>query len=379
MRRLLTALLVFLLMSPCLTTSASAEEESTVGEPPPDAYFDLLEGLPEELRQWLPDGLDSASTEEIGEAVEEMSSFSYLANAVLSMLGASLPSCAALLASLCGILILASLSRTVATSFGRTRSAFTICSSLVIKGLLFANCILRFEEVSRYLTSLRNLTRLTLPLSAALYTLGGNVSQAVASTATLSVYLAILDELVTKSIFPFIGICLALFLMQSLSNAPRTDLLLSTLKSNYTLLLSFLMMLLLAMLSSRSLLAARSDSLLFHSAKFAAGKLIPVVGGSVSELLRTLSASVGYLRGTLGLCGVLLLLLTLLPTVIRLFLLRLVWQIAASVGELLGCESEKKLLNEFASLCGYLIAVASILSSVLLISLMVLAGSVAAI
>ncbi len=379
MKARLLVIPLFLLLIAFFSLPVSAEGEDSLGQTMPDEYTDLLDGLPEELRELLPDGLYSNSTEEVGRTVEEMSSFSYLANAVLTMLGAALPECAVLLASLCGILILSALSRSVSTSLGRSQPAFALCSSLVIKGLLFANCITRFEEVSLYLDRLRGLTRMTLPLSAALYTIGGNVAQAVASTASLSVYLAILDELVTRSIFPFLGICMALLLLQSVSNAPRTDLLLSTLKSNYTLLLSFLMMLLLAMLSSRSLLAARSDSLLLHSAKFAAGKFIPVVGGSVSELLRTLSSGVGYLRGTVGICGVLLLLLTLLPTVIRLFLLRIVWQIAASIGELLGCESEKKLLSEFSSLGGYLIAVVSVLSSVLLIALIVLAKSVAAV
>ena len=94
-----------------------------------------------------------------------------------------------------------------------------------------------------------------------------------------------------------------------------------------------------------------------------------MVGGSVSELLRTVSAGVGYLRGTVGICGVLLLLYLLLPTVIRLFMVRLTWQLSASLADMLGCNTEKKLLEESSSLNGFLIAAVSICSSVLLLSL----------
>ena len=139
------------------------------------------------------------------------------------------------------------------------------------------------------------------------------------------------------------------------------------------------MMLLLAMLSAQTTLGARSDSLAMRSMKFAAGNMIPVVGGSVSELVRTVSAGVGYLRGTVGICGVLLLILMLLPTLVELLLLRMTWQLSASLADLLGCDGQKKLLDEFASLLGYLIAAVSICSSVLMLSLTLLTHCASAI
>jgi stage III sporulation protein AE len=149
--------------------------------------------------------------------------------------------------------------------------------------------------------------------------------------------------------------------------------LLGTVKKQYTTLLAFLMMLLLAMIATQTTLASKADTLAMRSVKFAAGNMIPVVGGSVSELIRTVGAGIGYLRGVIGICGVMLLLLLLLPTFVRLLLYRLVWQIGASLADLLGCDGEKRLLDELASLHGYLLAAVSICSSVLLLSLTLLA------
>ena len=139
------------------------------------------------------------------------------------------------------------------------------------------------------------------------------------------------------------------------------------------------MMLLLAMLAAQNTLGTRADSLAMRSMRFAATNWIPVVGGSVAEMFRTISAGVGYLRGTVGICGVILLILLLFPTLIQLFLLRLCWQLSASAADLLGCDREKKLLDEFASILGYLIAAVSICSSVLMLAMILLAQSAAAI
>ena len=169
-------------------------------------------------------------------------------------------------------------------------------------------------------------------------------------------------------VIPFCGICLALALIGACEGGPRLGGILTSLKKNYTLVLSFFMMLLLAMLSAQTVLGASKDTLAMRSAKFAAGSIIPVVGGSVSELLRSVSASVGYMRSAVGICGVLLLLLLILPTLIELLLARATWQICSFVAEILGCDGERRLLDEFASINGYLIAAVAICSSVLFLT-----------
>ena len=381
MKRILLLISVLFLLLPCLSISACAEEESPATEAVPPEYTDFLESIPEELRELLPDSLFSNDCKTLEDATRSMSHFSYLLRLSLSILGESLPACLSLLASVCGLLLLSSVLRAFrdgirSDGIGR---AFSFCASLTVLCILITRGIDCIERVTAYFSTLNAVTAALLPLINVLYVAGGNLTAAAASSAGLSVYLTLLEELVGKSILSFCAICLTLSLVGALDQSLKTGTLLSTVKKNYTTLLTFLMMLLLAMLSAQTVLGARSDSLMMRSAKFAAGNLIPVVGGSISELLRTVSASVGYLRGVLGISAILLLLLLLLPTVVELLLLRLTWQITASVAELLGCDSEKKLLEEFASLCGYLLAAVCICSSVLLLSLCLLVRCASAI
>lgn len=375
LRLLLSFFAVVLLVCPASATEASVTTDM------PEEYKAFLESIPEDIRPYLPDGLFSTDAESVGDALQEMSDFSYLCRTLLSMMGLRLGGCAERLASVCGVLLLSSIFARLRTSF-RTEGlaqAFSFCSTLVVT-LSILNCSYSsLESVTGFFSSLGTMTSAILPLMGALYAMGGNLTVAVATSSGLSVYLTLLETVVGKSILPFCGFCMALALMSALDPSLRMGTLLSTVKKNYTTLLAFLMMLLLAMLASQSTLGARSDTLLMRSAKFAAGNLIPVVGGSVSELLKTVSASVGFLRTSVGICGVLLLMLTLLPTIVELFLLRLTWQLATSLADLLGCDAEKKLLDEFASLLGYLITAVCICASVLLLALTLLTHCASAI
>lgn len=257
--------------------------------------------------------------------------------------------------------------------------AFSLISSLAILSSILSGGYASIQAVSDYISMLNTATAAGIPLLALLYSVGGNVTAAVAVTGGLTVYMGVLETVVGRSILPFCGICLAFGFLNAGGLGLRLGSFLSTFKKHYTTMLAFLMTLLIAMLATQTALSASADTVAMRGVRFAAGNLIPVVGGSVAELLRTVSAGVGYLRSTLGICGILLLLLMLLPTLIRLLLYRAMWQIAASMAELLHCDNEKRLLDEIASLNGYLIAAASICSSVLILGFVSLTRCVSAI
>ena len=308
-----------LLLSVCLWLSifpvfASADDGKTL----PDVYQDFLGSLPSSILEKLPEGALSNNTEELGGAVDEMSRFSYLLKTVLSLIGLRLGECLKLLCSVIGILILSSVCRTFCTSLKKPEiaRAFSFMITLIITICLFSTGFGTIESVISYFEMLNAFTAASVPLMGSLYVMGGNAAAAIATSAGLSAFMTVLEGFIGKSIVPFCGVCLALALIGACEGGPRLGSLLKSLKKNYTLALSFFMMLLLAMLSTQTVLGASKDTLAMRSAKFAAGSLIPVVGGSVSELLRSVSASVGYMRASVGICGVLLLLLLMLPTLI---------------------------------------------------------------
>lgn len=372
---LLSFLLLWFFSALCFPASASTVESSDAAyDRMPDEYSGLLDVLPEEVVGTLPEELYSDSPIEVGDGIKKLGSFSFLFRTVLSFLSHALADCLELLASVLGILLLSAVANAIGSSIGSASvgRAFSFTSSLVILLLLVWQGWQGLATVQVYFERINGITAALLPLSGTLYAIGGNLGAATASSAGLSIFLTLLEEVVGKSILPFCGICIVFALIASLDPAPRVGSMLSTVKKNYTTVLAFLMMLLNTVLATQTTLGAKGDSLAMRSARFAAGNLIPVVGGSVTELLRSVGVGVGYLRTTVGICAILLLLLTLLPTLLKLYLVRFFWQIGASFAELLGCTNEKKLLDEFASLGGYLIAAVLICSSVMILSMVLL-------
>ena len=361
----ISLLFLFIFLSPVAFAEKTEENETL-----PDVYQNLLDSLPPSILERLPEGAVSNETADVGSAVEDMSSFSYLFKTVLSLVGLRLGDCLKLLCSIMGILILSSIGRTFCLSLKKPEIArtFSFMITLIITISLFATGFGTIEGVVSYFGTLNRFTSASVPLMGSLYVMGGNAAAAVATSAGLSLFMTVLEEIVCKSIVPFCGICLALALISACEGGVRLGSLLTSLKKNYTLLLSFFMMLLLAMLGAQTVLGASQDTLAMRSAKFATGSIIPVVGGSVAELLRSVSASVGYMRTSVGICGVLLLILLMLPTLIELLLARKTWQICAFLAEILGCDGEKRLLDEFASINGYLIAAVAICSSVVFLT-----------
>ncbi len=374
MTRKLCVFLLLLLLAGMLFSVGVVAENGDFEETPPDEFGEFLSAIPEEIAELLPPGLFSKNTGEIAEELQRLSSFSNLSALIGSLFSTLFGKVLPVFCTVAGLLLLSALFSAVRTSLKSesVAKAFSFASTLALLGALLTQISAVVGSVVSYFDRLNKLTAAVIPLSGALWAMGGNVTAASASSAGLSVYLTVLEEAVGNSILPFCGFCLIFSIMGAIEGGPRFGTLLGSLKKHYTLFLAGLMTILVAMLGFQTLLAAKGDSLAMRGAKFAVGNMVPVVGGSVSELLRTVSAGVTYLRGTLGLCAVLLILFSLFPVLLRLWLWGVCWQVCAGIADLLGCATEKKLLDEIASLCGYLLAAASICSSVLLLSCVLL-------
>ena len=91
-------LLICLLVCIICTVSVYADEaQSDHTDQVPDEYANLLESLPEEIIDLLPPSLFSSDAADVTDGTSEMSNFSYLLNAILSLVGLQLGDCAFLL------------------------------------------------------------------------------------------------------------------------------------------------------------------------------------------------------------------------------------------------------------------------------------------
>ena len=365
----MAALALLLTWGGCLPIGAA--EETAADGSMPNGFSELSELLPEELEEELPEGLRSDDPEEVGAAVAELTDVGNALSLIGQMAQDELLLGLRLFAKLCGLLLLAAVFGALRGSLGSDALAGAVrfCTATAI----FAAIIhMQFEHLQRVQTFFERLGAMMsamIPMTGTLWAMGGNVTTASSGTATLTVFVTVCETLCGKTVIPLCCFCTALALCNTLSPELGLGGISRAVKKVYTFSLGMIMTLLLACLGGQTLLSAAADSTTARAAKTVSSTVIPIVGGSVGETLRTVASGVGYLKSVLGVCGIALILLLLLPTLFSLLMTRLAFLLAGGVAEMLGCESEGKLLGELGTVYACLIAVVSMSAVMFMIAL----------
>ncbi|MBR3878610.1 MAG: hypothetical protein IKJ24_00670 [Clostridia bacterium] len=364
--RVILALAIFLFVIGLLTIPVRAEEQGTM----PSEYSDFRDSIDDEIRDKLPEGIFSDSKEEINGAAEELINPASILNMLIDALGVGLESAAPTLAIVLGIVILSAILSSFASSVGGLSRAVEGCIRLCTFTAISGIAVRCAESLSLYFERLFSAVAGFLPLSAALYAMGGNLTVAAGTGATLGITLAVVQFFCTKTVIPVFCICLcsSMLLVFEGQGGSATGSVSGMIRKWYTTSLAFVMMILTCSLGGSTLLASKADNMAMRGAKFAASSFIPVSGGTVSSTLGTLAASVELLRGSVGVIGIVIIIMMLLPTVIELALLRGVFLIGSFCASTLGAQGEAKLLGELDSLYGYLEGIAALSAVVFIIA-----------
>ena len=120
------------------------------------------------------------------------------------------------------------------------------------------------------------------------------------------------------------------------------------LKKCVHIILGFAATLFTGLLTLKGTLASSGDSLSVRGIKMAVGTAIPVIGGTLSEAYTSVLGSMALIRSTVGVFGILVIVLMHLPSVLELLLWYLALSCAAAIGGALGQDTAKKLLEGFA-------------------------------
>ena len=367
----------FLLLTPLCTAAAEAQSD-------PETEYAAIEeqvkawqsAIPPEVAQLLPSAFFSEDIDTVGAGVAEASAPRAVLSAVGRLTGLAIGEHLSLLAKICGILILSAVFRAMVAqkeTASTVGGALSFCATLSLVLVIFSLQRPRFFEIGRYFEVMQGLGTAMLPLMGALYAMGGNVSAAVANHGVMSIFLSLLETTLSGTVIPVAAVCLALGLLDAVSGKLNLRPLGALIKRTYTLTFSFLMLILCGVLGIQTTLAKGSDTLALRSIRFAAGSFLPVVGGSVSEALRTVAGSVQYLRGVVGVGGILVIFFAFLPIFLSILLGRITFLLGGAAAKLLGCDGEEKILSELASVYGYFMAVIASLFVLMIFSLTLLA------
>ncbi len=357
-------LIVFAALAMTASLRVSADEYETL----PPEYSDFMGSVEEWVGDRLPEDVFSNDAEDVEGAAAELLSPMKMMSVLLDSLGMGIKGVAPTLAAVLGIVLLSAVVSGISSACPSISRVTDLCTRLCTFSAISALAVGSAESLTEFFDRLFSAVASFIPLSGVLYAMGGNLTAATSSNATLGVTLAVCQFFFTKTVIPVFCVCLCLSLLSVFEGAGASagSTVGATLRRWYTTSLSFVMMMLTTSIVGSGILASRADGLAMRGIKFAVSNFVPLSGGTVSTALGTLSASVSLLRSSIGGIGIAVIVLLLLPTVVELALLRGVFAIGSFCASTLGSGGEARLLSELDSLYGYLEGVA-VLSSVVFV------------
>ena len=142
----------------------------------------------------------------------------------------------------------------------------------------------------------------------------------------------------------------------------------STVKKIYVFFMSFVGTVFSGIVTIKGVLSEGADSLTAKGVRFVVGRSLPVVGGTVSETYSALVSSLSLIKNTVGIFGIITVIVTVLPTLIQLIVWVLCLEITISISESFGVQKTLGMLNIFKDTMVLLIATLSIVTAIFIVS-----------
>ncbi len=240
---------------------------------------------------------------------------------------------------------------------GGTKLAMDYSGVLIVSAIIFGGFSSVFTFAGQSIESQCRYMTAFLPVAASLYMAGGNISAGVASSSALLTFLSVAGNFSSSVLFPLLKGGFVLSLSSALPNSNPLQSVTTFLKSSLTTLLAFVFSIFGMVMYLQTVITASADSFAFRTVKFAGGAFIPVIGNMLGDAARTVTASAGVVRGTVGGAGIIALLCITLPAVIYTVLFKLALLACAMAARALGLDSCSKLLYDCNSLIAVLVAI----------------------
>ena len=271
---------------------------------------------------------------------------------------------------LTALIILSTLLSAVLSLGKGTELAGKLCRAAVFSLALFPTMKGLLQGVTELVHELDTFLIALLPIFTSLSAAGGGSAVAAVTNAGLYLFTALSEHICADALLPVCSVLFCLIVAAAVSGIDLSGAV-KLLRDAYSWAIGFSVMLVTAVYSFGSSVAAARDSIALRAVRFAAGNFIPVVGGAVSEAIRTVSGSLKLVRSAVGWIAFAALLLLLVPPVIRLLLYRMAIGFCAAEARMAGLETEARLLDGAAQVCGLLTAALAAVAALFLIAVTV--------
>jgi stage III sporulation protein AE len=175
-----------------------------------------------------------------------------------------------------------------------------------------------------------------IPLMLTLLGLMGNMVSVTLFHPLIIMMIHVVGTLIYLVIFPLFFLSTILGIVSSISEKYRVTQLANLLKKTGMTLLGIVLTFFLGVISVQGATTAVTDGVTIRTAKYITGNFVPVVGRSISEAADTVVSASLLVKNTIGLAGVIILLLISAFPAIKILTLAFIYQFSAAIMQPLG-------------------------------------------
>ncbi len=339
MKKILTALItVYLLFGFSLNVFATEEIKQDVSDR-------LFSGMDDEITDILEDfGLDSLDYESIYNISFE-SVFLYFTDSFKDYFSSGLK----VFAEIFAVIILGG---TVALITDERK--YKNILNVVLIPLV---TLMLVDEINLCLNSALSLLKLNgnfmmsfVPVYAVVIAAAGNPATALTYNTLVLGYAEFTSALINYGLIDLIGCYFCISIGFSVNTNINFSRFISAVNRFISFSLGLVSSVFASLLSVKGIFAAATDSVAAKGIRFTIGSLIPVIGSAISEAYSTLIGSIGVLKNSVAIIGILAVILINIPVVTELLILNVSLNVLSFISELYDCSELSDALKAFA--CG---------------------------
>ena len=225
-------------------------------------------------------------------------------------------------------------------------------------------------DLGQSLTTVVNFLSSAIPIFTAISTASGAFSTASTQAFNMNLTLAVVEKFCTGALLPTSFAVFSLGFVASISDGGAANVA-KGVKSVFMWGVGIVGSILAAVIAMQSVVASASDNAALRAARYAASGMIPIVGSTVASALSTLGGGMAYLKSTVGMGSVAVILILSIAPLVSLLLYRLAISVCIIYLEFSGSSEGVRCYSAFRAALDTIVAVYSTSVLVCIIELVV--------
>lgn len=261
-----------------------------------------------------------------------------------------------MLCSLAAVVLFCALARSF-TEAGNLKGVFSVVGVLCSAGIVAAQMNSLLNETLDVLSAAANFTLIFVPILAGIAAVLGYVTSATAVNSAVLAATQLFSQLAVNFLAPLCGAVLGMSVAGAVNPGFKLDKLGELVKKFVVWGLTLIMTVFASVLSVQTLVSASADNAAIKTAKFAVSQGVPIVGGTISDTVNTLSSGLSMLKGSVGSYGLIAAAAIILPALITLFAYQIALACAEALAEMFALKELSALFKSCRSIMTIIIAV----------------------